>query len=239
VTKVASQEGLANARDVLARRVLVIGIGGIILVSSVAISLARDADRAEMARLVFASILPLFGTWVGTVLAFYFARENLVAATESTERLLGLKPTTPVTAVMIPRAKIVSYDLQAAAPDSVPLADLYNTMVSSGYSRIPVLDRSGAVVYVVHKSTIDAFAAPIPQATPSTLTQTIHDLLLEPKWEKRITAVGIVGPNAVIADARRTMSSISNCQDVFVTSGGTRTGPVIGWLTNIDLAADV
>ncbi|MBN3496382.1 hypothetical protein [Arthrobacter pascens] len=237
----AALHGLAKTRDDLARNVLIFGIAGIIIVSGVAIWLASDANRPEMARLVFASILPLFGTWVGTILAFYFARENLVAATESTQRLLGLKPTTPVSEVMIPKARIISHNLPASTPaESVPLADLYTRMVSAGVSRIPILDESGAVTFVVHKSTIDAFAATLETyEAPEALTQTIHELLLNPTLERRIKAIGVVGPNAVIAEARRTMSSIPECHDVFVTAGGARKNPVIGWLTNTDLAADL
>jgi hypothetical protein len=81
-----------------------------VIVSVVAIWTA-GRNRAETSRLVFSSVLPLLGTWVGTVLAFYFARENLAAATESTLRLAGLETTTPVTNVMIRESEFIAYDL--------------------------------------------------------------------------------------------------------------------------------
>src|SRR5829696_2303043 len=87
--------GPSSPRDAAIRRWLAAGIVGasilgIVVVSIVAISTAGKT-RAETSRLVFSSVLPLPGTWVGTVLAFYFARENLAAATESTLRLAGIE----------------------------------------------------------------------------------------------------------------------------------------------------
>ncbi|MFJ5695521.1 hypothetical protein ACIP9X_16935 [Arthrobacter sp. NPDC093125] len=236
----ASHSDLGQARDNLAKWILGLGASGIVAVSLAAILWATDDGRPEMARLVFTSILPLFGTWVGTVLAFYYVRDNLDAATASTERILGLKPTTPVTDVMIPAGKIISFRLQpGTSAASVVLSDLYKSMVSAGVSRIPILENTGAVAYIVHKSTIDAYAA-IQNTKPDSLSKTIQDLADDSVlFKKRIEAIGIVGPHAVIAEARRNMSSISDCQDIFVTAGGAPKDPVIGWLTNVVLAADV
>lgn len=38
------------------------------------------------AREVFSTIVPLFGTWVGTILAFYFSRENFREANDAVNR---------------------------------------------------------------------------------------------------------------------------------------------------------
>lgn len=81
----------------MAKWILDLRASGIVAVSLAAILWETDTSRPEMARLVFNSILPLFGTWVGTVLAFYYVRDDLDAATASTERVMGLKPPTPVT----------------------------------------------------------------------------------------------------------------------------------------------
>src|SRR2546427_1451912 len=104
---VKGRNGDANTRTKLAGWLIGLSIAGITMASGLSIVLATSKDRPEMARLVFASVLPLFGTWVGTVLAFYFARENLQAATDSTIRLAGREePSTPVSEVMIPKAQI-------------------------------------------------------------------------------------------------------------------------------------
>jgi hypothetical protein len=63
------------------------------------------------------------------------------------------------------------------------------------------------------------------------------ELLDNPDLRKLIEAIGIVGANATIAEARAAMRAVQGSNDVFVTTNGKRTDPIIGWLTNTDLAA--
>src|SRR5688500_3297632 len=133
------QTGIDTTRRWIAIWMVITGVALLAVVSGVAIGFAGTDDRPEMARLVFASAVPLVGTWVGTVLAFYFARENLEAAsasqraaTASTLSLVGrLAPTTPVTAIMIPVSQIdpketVADDTEARA---LRLSPLYRAMI--------------------------------------------------------------------------------------------------------------
>src|SRR5215208_905627 len=126
-------KGWSSPSDASIRRWLAAGfvgasILGIVVISIVAIS-AAGKTRAETSRLVFSSVLPLLGTWVGTVLAFYFARENFQAATESTLRLAGIETATPVTQVMVREADFVTYDLGASETAAdVPLSSVREKM---------------------------------------------------------------------------------------------------------------
>jgi hypothetical protein len=231
----------SGVREWLAFITVGLSILGIAIISGVAIILSTDTGRPDMARLVFSSILPLLGTWVGTVLAFYFARENLKAATDSTIRLSGrVQPATPVTDVMIPKAQIVSYDL-AAGDDGTKLKlfDLLQKMTAAGKRRMPILTSTGAVAYIVHDSTITQFAVQLKKdpTNAADFTQTIADLVADPDLGKAITAIAVVGPDAVIADARASMRAVDGCNDVFVTSTGKLADPVVGWITNTDLAS--
>jgi hypothetical protein len=225
-------------RVALAKHVVLWGITGLFVVSGVTIALAGD-NRTEMVRLVFASMIPLLGTWVGTVLAFYFARDSLQAATESTARLVGrLDPQTPVTQVMVPRAKIIKRVVESEEKaKSVPLAELTSLMRSRKKHRIPLLlDATGAVVYVVHDSTINAHAALHP-AAEGEAAPTVGNLLGESESQKMITAIAFVAEAATVAEARAAMAAVDGCNDVFVTTDGRRKDAVLGWLTNTDLAA--
>ncbi len=228
-----------QTRVKLANRIIGAAVIGITLVSALAIWLAdTDEARAEMARLVFASVLPLLGTWVGTVLAFYFAKENLQAATDSTLRLTGRRdPATPVAVVMIPRSKITSHDLGASVdPGTVPIAVLRDTMHNKGFRRIPILSSAGAVLYVVHDSTIARYAE-AEQKRPSELSaETMGDLLADAGLKAQVEAMGFVAANADLGQARAAMRSVKGCNDVFVTQDGRRDDPVVGWITNTELA---
>jgi hypothetical protein len=233
-------DGNGLTRHWLAITIVALSIVGIAIASGLAIGFATATDRPDTTRLVFTSVLPLLGTWVGTVLAFYFVRENLQAATESTLRLTArLEPRTPVQQVMIPKAQIDSYDLKAGEdPGRVKLSDLSSQMQSAKRHRIPILNETGAVLYVVHDSTIASFADSVNKdpSDPNQFTETMADLLHNDDFRKAVEAIGFVGPDAVLAEARAAMRSVERCNDVFVTTNGRKGDPIIGWLTNTDLA---
>jgi hypothetical protein len=228
-------------RHRLAIMLVLLSAGGIILAAGLAVGLAGADQRAETTRLVFTSMLPLFGTWVGTVLAFYFARDNLQAATESTLRLTGrVSAGTPVTEVMIPRAQILSYDLAPGQDPQTPLlAACYARMQDAHRHRLPILDAAGAVVYVIHDSSIALYLGASGHSLTALpdLPLTIADLRTNADCRSAISAFGFVTRTAVLAEARATMRSVDRCNDVFVTADGEPTSPVLGWLTNSDLAA--
>ena len=240
--------GLQNP-DISTRKWLAVGIvgasvAGIVVISAIAIALA-GSSRAETSRLVFSSILPLLGTWVGTVLAFYFARENLQAATESalratesTLRLAGIEPGTPVAGVMIPEAGMTAYDVPAnQSVRDVPLRAVRGEMqtLDPPARRLPIRNASGAVLYVIHDSTLIAYAESVTQTT-ATLDKTIGDLLDDQYYKDLVEAIGFVGEKATVAEARALMASIQYCNDIFVTTSGKRDERAIGWLTNTLLA---
>jgi hypothetical protein len=228
----------AGIRKWLAFSIVGVSVLGIVAISAVAIATAGD-DRSETTRLVFSSVLPLLGTWVGTVLAFYFARENLQAATESTLKLAGVAEIeTPVTRVMIPEADFVAYDLGTTdRVEDVKLTDLHQKMsaITPPSRRLPVRNPSGAVLYVIHDSTLTAYAESVGQPTAS-LDKTLGDLLANDEYKRLIEAIAFVPERASVADARAAMTSIENCNDVFVTASGKRDERAIGWLTNTLLA---
>jgi hypothetical protein len=227
----------ASTRKWLAAGIVGASIVGIVLISTIAIAAAGN-DRAETSRLVFSAVLPLLGTWVGTVLAFYFARENFEAATESTIALAGLETATPVTRVMIRESDVVAYDLGTGERvEDVPLGAVRDKMreLVPPSRRLPIRDASGAVLYVIHDSTLTAYAESQGQTT-TTLDKTLGDLLSQPGFRELVEAIGFVSEKATVADARAVMASIKNCNDVFVTSSGKRNERAIGWLTNTLLA---
>lgn len=227
----------SQTRERLAFWVTGICAGGIAVASIVAIWLADDM-RPEMARLVFASVVPLFGTWVGTVLAFYFARENLQAATDSTVRLAGLsEPDTPVSEVMIPRATMHTFELLSGQDaGAVTLAELRSKMAERALRRMPILKSDGCVAHVMHESTISLFAAHKNKQPSEFTTETVADLLAVQELAALVNAIGFVASDADLGDARAAMRSVKGCNDVFVTQRGRSEEAVIGWLTNTELA---
>jgi len=223
-------------RTWLAFAIVGAGIVGVVAISAVALAFADDKERAS--QLVFSAVLPLFGTWVGTVLAFYFARENLEAATQSTLALAGRDTAAPVTQVMIREADFVAYDLGTGdSVENVRLSALRDKMrqLTPPSRRLPVRDAGGAIICVIHDATLTAYAESQHQTTES-IDRTLGDLLSDPEYKALVEAVGFVPERATIGDARQVMGSIKNCNDVFVTETGKREERAIGWLTNTLLA---
>lgn len=230
-----------RTRTWLAVGIVVLSLLGIAVISIVVIDTATSAGRPEMARLVFSAVLPLLGTWVGTVLAFYFAKDNLQAATDSTLKIIASSSgdqATPVTSVMVAGSDIVAYDLGATdRPEDLKLADISAKMASAvpPRHRLPIRNAAGAALYVVHDSTLTDYVQSVGE-TVATTTKTLGDLLAVPKYKGLISAIAFVPQDATLAQARSAMTSVQSCNDVFVTAHGKQDEPVLGWLTNTLLA---
>ncbi|MGC2782053.1 MAG: hypothetical protein WA418_41115, partial [Bradyrhizobium sp.] len=68
---------------------LVIGSSIGVLLLSIAIIVAAGVgggakDVKDTAQIILTAVLPLLGTWVGTVLAFYYSKDNFEAASKGT-----------------------------------------------------------------------------------------------------------------------------------------------------------
>jgi len=221
---------------------VIVGLGalGIVVISWVA--LAESTDKSETARLIFAAVLPLLGTWVGAVLAFYFTRDNLQAGSETALRAVravgGASPESLVTDIMIPvnRIKPVETVANDAAAKQLTLSKIYTAMQASGQSRVPVLLDNQSALYVVHEPDIDKFAQAKGIAASALTTETVADLLSEASIAPEVTSFVVVGPTATLADARAALGQTVHAKDVFVTTDGQRSSAAIGWLTNSDLA---
>jgi hypothetical protein len=124
-----------------------------------------------------------------------------------------------------------------ARPEDVRLDELLRVMRSAHppYQRIPIRRADGAVLYVVHYSTLIDFRK-TRGGQYSEDMGTFGDLLDRSPFKDIVTAIGFVAEDAAVPDARQVMASIPNCNDVFVTSTGKADEPAVGWLTDQLLA---
>ena len=233
-----------RTRRMIAFWIIIASVVGIAGVAALAIIFAKDGtQRADTTRLIFTSMLPLFGTWVGTVLAFYFTRDSLEAATESTLSTLRASGTfddgTPVTSVMIPVSKIAAMRVAAGGvADDILLHDVFQKMEDSGFLRIPILGDSGQVLYIVHRVIIDQFAGSLSKdpSDAAAFSETLGALLAVAELKALVEAYAFVAQDDVLSDARAAMRAVEGANDVFVTASGQRSEAIIGWLTNTDMA---
>lgn len=236
----AGSTDVNRTRTQIAFAVIVVGLIGIVAVSCVALISASNKD--ETSRLIFASILPLIGTWVGAVLAFYFSRDNLQAASATTLDAIraagGLTSETLVSAAMIPVNRINPVRTVADDPGArgLLLSDIYTSMKTSGQARVPILTNSGITLYVIHEADLDKYAQSKSLNAMAFTTETVADLLADPSIMPQLTSFVTVAINGTLSDARARLAKVANAKDVFVTDNGDKEGVVLGWLTNSDLA---
>jgi hypothetical protein len=243
-----------NVRDLLGVGIPIVAVIAISILAGIAVFTAKDDQRSATTQSMFNAILPLFGAWVGTVIAFYFAKDNLAAATESTARLTGLlDKNLSAGDKMLPLSAIIRQKVDDdAAARALKLTDLASAMKSADKHRLPIVTQKEQVLYLVPLSTINDFIAqkattaatesrnrvagqPAPEA-PDFSSFTFANLLDDPALGKVVTLFDFVAAFDLLTAARDKMAAMAGCKDIFVTDNGKKDGALTGWLTDSDLA---
>jgi hypothetical protein len=228
----------------LAFYLVVIGSGVVGILAAVAIvcaSFGSATNSGQTAKDILAIILPVIGTWIGTVLAFYFGKENFKAAAEETRALLGQRLSKPAINYAkeladFEKSSIIVPDRAAAL--ALKLDDINKKLADLGFYRIPVLTSDKAPLFVIHRQPLDSFTAAQCRAgnAAAANTVTLQDLLNDPTEGPRIqNSFALIPESATLADAKAAMATRSPCQDVFITKNGRDGEPTIAWLNNNDI----
>jgi len=235
----------AKSRRWLTFVVVLISVSGIVALGITGIIVKSGAsDPFEKIKYVSATILPLLASWVGTILAFYFSKENLVAATQSVTDLskaLGgmdklkaisvrekMRPLGAITAEQVPNGNEASLKLSAV------LAKY------SKWERIIILSEKNVVRFLIYKSMVERYLSHVATgAVAAPAGVAIAELTLEHLLDSDAglrtlfqTSFGFVRSDATLADAKQVMDKITKCQDVFVTETGNSSDPLVGWITD-------
>jgi hypothetical protein len=152
----------------------------------------------------------------------------------------NLLDATPVQSRMVRRQDMLC---RVATPEvgDVMVMDLLRELDEHQYSRMPFVDKNDRLLYIAHRSMLDRFLSRRVRAgNVSDLGQlTIADVFAEqPELRTMFSATAaFVGGEATLAEARIAMDAIPNCYDVFVTDSGSAEEPLLGWLTDVIIAA--
>jgi len=224
-------------RSWLALGITGIAIVGIVVLGTITIVIS-DKEAVSRAQAVFNAVLPLFGTWVGTVLAYFFSRENFESASRSVERLTRQLTTeeelqsTPVSDAMVPRSQMLVCD----DPAQAKLVDVLALLEGKNLKRLPILNKAGAAVSLVYSQDIIdylyRFKTDLSEDDRKTLT--VQNLLDEKPELKKPFAV--VSESGSLADVQDALAKIAEGRVVFVTKTGSESEPVVGMLTSVDIA---
>jgi hypothetical protein len=190
------------------------------------------ADRAQT---IMSTILPMIGTWVGTVLAFYFAKENFEVAQRASERLLAGRSDRLAMEIAISENQIKAFSVKSDwKPDDTRLLEIRNCLNTIGKYRVPIIDDTKLVRFVIHRQPLDTFIADLAKPDDKN-TATLQSLLDSAQGKQIKNSVAFISERATIAEAKAAMESRPGCQDVFITKTASPTDAILAWVTNNEL----
>jgi len=194
----------------------------------------------ENEHLIIQTLIPLWGTWTGTILAFYFCKNNFEAAARSYEHVINqLKPHEKMAKLLVKDYMIPHHKLEYLTYDDVknePISKILKYEQFDPYKRFAVFDNAKAAKYIIHRSLIHQFIA--SQVDKGMETKQISELtLLEFLENKTIRNIlknnlAILSMDATLLEAKTKIDSIEECLDVFITKTGAEDEAVEGLITN-------
>lgn len=242
----------AEARERIGRRVVyfalsVIGFLGVAAMVSASIPGSENKERFALIKDILAILLPVLGTWVGTVLAFYFSKENFDTAAKQTSELvkqLSLDQKLQEISVRDVMISMTSPDTLRFVLDKneneivLKTEILEERFIKSDKNRLPFVDSEGRMKYIVHRSMIDKFIAAqaLTSGTEGLCTLSFQDFLDYDKNKQITINFGVLSQDAKLNSVKMLIDGNPDCSDVFVTDDGTKNGKAIGWITNVALA---
>ena len=194
-------------------------------------------QRPERTLTIFNIVLPVFASWVGTILAFYFGRENFESANQQVRELVQkIMPDDhfqkAVTSIMRPLIKMVYFQIGKNKVDKdIKLSELMKKY-GKDITRLPILEFDKKPKYIVHESSINKHIAGGGKES-----DTLEKLIAAQKKVGSVFGFNrgfiVVSEKTLVGDAKRRMEEIPTCQDIFITKGGSADEPLLGWISNV------
>ena len=228
----------------VAKWVLIVSGGGIVAISVTVLAGAWSAGGHfdEISQRVFSALLPLFGTWVGTVLAYYFSSKNFESASQSVERMVNLTTEQKLGKLAVDKEmlrldQITVFSIPPGKTDTDVLLKDLRAKLGGKITRLPILTETGAVKYIIHQSGLFKFIADQALAGKAAAIDalTLEDLVKDAVIGNWVANIAFVSERSTVADAKATMEALPGCQDLVVTNTGKKEDPMIGWMTNVEI----
>jgi hypothetical protein len=224
-----------QSRDYLAYIILVFSV---LAITALAIkAIAADEKNAVS---ILNIVLPVAASWVGTILAFYFGRENFESAnTQVRELIRKLTPDERAKASVMDIMRRFSDTVHFKIPEGkgdadVPIRDL-QAKFCGDVSRLPIVYPNDSPKYMLHASSVDKFLVSGGSAE-DTLAKLI-DSQVAAGFEFGLNkGFVVVSERSSISAAKERLEQTPSCQDIFVTKGGTDKERLSGWISNVRLS---
>lgn len=238
--------------------IIIIILSGAVLIALIIMAWTKlCSPQFSNAKDLFGIVLPIIGTWMGTVLAYYFSKENFKAASDSNVALMKqitgsddkLKATNVSDDGVMRLLKDISYNKDIASKDDKDILvqkDLIGFIDENKKGdRLPILNDKNILRYIIHESTLNEFVRKFSTGNYDLLKATkLEEISLDQMINntdgdlknKIIKSAAFVSKSATLFEANQKMINNPLCQDVFVTDSGNENETVIGWITNNRIA---
>jgi hypothetical protein len=225
--------------------ILVVGIG--FAITALFVKGENVKEAFSILQYVLGALLPLWGTWIGTILAYYYSKENFEAANKSVQQIVDkLTPEKKLQSlkskdIMIPRSKLIYQVLKKSETLSKfkLKEDCLRFLEANKIKRVIILDEEDKAKYVIHRDLISFFIANSILSGTDVSGLTLQDMYDKGDAEIRHTlenSVKFLGIDSNLLDAKNIMDQQKGCMDIFITEKGTADEPVLGWITNVTIA---
>jgi hypothetical protein len=228
-----------NPRNTVAYFTLSISILAIFTLAIVTILTSND-DKVAMT--IFNTTLPVFASWIGIVLAFYFGRENFESANRQVQNIVtNLTPQTKnqhnINEIMItPYAMTILKMTSNENEDNIKLSDLYNKLTTHKVTRLPIINSKNQIKYIVHESKINSYILnnniDAKNISLKTFLEDNNQFNIKNNEDRKFI---IVSQNISLEDAQKKLRECISCKDIFVTESGKEEEEIMGWVPDVHL----
>jgi hypothetical protein len=188
------------------------------------------------------SLLPLWGTWFGTVLAFYFGKANFEAAAKSYQEVIKTFSPEEKIAKLSVEAVMIHYDqiehLDYELEKDKNINEILKYQRFKAYNRYAIFNQNHVLRCIIHRSAFYQFIAQqVETGKDNTFINGLKLCNIIDDSSDEIKSLLFKGHNFVklsasLLEAKNAMDAIPECQDVFVTDSGKANEPVLGLITN-------
>ena len=222
---------------------LAVGIG--FAITALYFPVEKSKESFAILQYIMGVILPLWGTWIGTSLAYYYSKDNFEAANRSVQQIVDkLTPEKKLQSlksadVMIAQDKLI-YQTMSPGDDLSKFKiqqDGIDFLAKNKIKRVIILEGKKAR-YVIHRDLISFYIANMALASTDIKDKTFKDMYNSGNAEIKTTmdgSVGFVAAASTLLDVKTFMGDHKSCQDVFITQNGGKDEDILGWVTNVTI----
>ena len=217
-----------------------LAFSGVAILVLAILTIINGGDTHKDTMTIFNTTLPVFASWIGTILAFYFGRENFESANQQVQNLVQRlspeqKAQEKITSVMRTTHAMAFYQMpKSTTYKDITLALIQQKFESDEINRLPIVDENREIQYMIHESKLNKYLL-TTQKDKSSFVEFLSMTKegLSPFGKNR--GFVVVSQLSSLAEAKQKLETNRESQDIFITKTGSSKEPILGWISNTRL----